>query len=132
MAKATRNSRLESRNARTKLSSNHEPYWVSVDRTLHLGYRKGQRGGAWIARIYRDGKYKKHKIGNADDYQDANNIDVFDYFQAQEKARQTANELIQKKVGHSGKPITVKDAIENYLKWYQIHRKSLDRARAYR
>lgn len=130
MARATRNSRLESRTARSKLKPSHEPYWISIGRTLHLGYRKGINGGSWIGRFYKNNKYKKIKLGQADDYLDANNKNVFDYFQAQEKARIFADEV--EKYPHQEMRqsiITVEDAAKNYLDWYQTHRKAFGRTK---
>lgn len=129
MAKATRCSRLESRTAREKLKPCHEPYWVSIGRTLHLGYRKGIKGGAWIGRLYKDGKYKKVKLGQADDYLDANNDSVLDYFQAQEKARTFAAESEKHPLQPNAQPTTVEEAAKNYIEWYQTHRKAIDRTK---
>jgi integrase len=124
MAKATRNSKLETRTARNKLKASHEPYWAAIGRGLYLGYRKGNQGGAWIARLYIDGKYKKQKLGKADDYQDANSIDVFDYFQAQAQAREFADAQAQINSGISLEPLTVSEVVNNYLEWFKTHRKS--------
>ena len=128
MAKATRNSSLETRTARSKLRTNHEPYWASIGRGLYLGYRKGNKGGSWIARFYYEDRYKKIKLAKADDYQDTNNVDVLDYFQAQDRARAFANQ--QTKLAADDNPkqiITVAEAISSYLGWFKAHRKSYAR-----
>lgn len=127
MARATRNAKLESRTARQKLKVSHEPYWVSIGRGLYLGYRKGAQGGSWIARMYLNEKYQKHKLSKADDYQDANGIDVLDYFQAQEAARNFADQQIKIVSGQLHAPVTVQEAIDNYLTWFKSHRKSYQR-----
>lgn len=124
MARATRNAKLETRTSRSKLKFNHEPYWVAIGRTLQLGYRKGKQGGSWIARVYANNKYKKQKLGKADDFQDANNIDVLDYFQAQAKARKFADDQARVGAGVGNNNFTVTNAINNYLSWYKTHRKS--------
>ncbi len=124
MARATRNTRLETRTARSKLKVNHEPYWVSIGKGLYLGYRKGANGGAWIARYYINNKYVKQKLAKADDFQDANNIDVLDYFQAQEKTRGFADCKAKDNAGVANSQITVADAINNYLEWFKTRRKS--------
>jgi hypothetical protein len=55
----------------------------------HLGYRKGARGGTWIAR-YRppgiDGNGIKLSLGVADDVGDANGETVLNWKQALDKA----------------------------------------------
>ena len=129
MAKATRNSRLETRTARNKLKARKGPYWISIGRALHLGYRKGKKGGSWIARVYHKGKYLEQKLGKADDYQDPNNLDVLNYFQAQERARQFANDCAKASYGKKNAPLTVAEAVNNYLAWYQVHRKAYDRTK---
>jgi hypothetical protein len=125
MPKATRNASLETRTARGKLKRQHEPYWVSIGKGLYLGYRKGDKGGSWIARFYFENKYKKEKISKADDYQDANNIDVLNYFQAQERVRAFADNQVKLGAGcGADKSATVAEATTKYLEWFKSHRKS--------
>lgn len=125
MARTARNYKLENRTQRIKLGAQHRPYWTIIGQGLYLGYRKGVKGGAWIARYYVSaGKYATQKLGKADDYQDANSIDVLNYFQAQEKARQFADQTAKSNAGIANAQITVKDAIANYLDWMKTHRKS--------
>jgi ribosome-associated translation inhibitor RaiA len=127
MARSARNSRLENRTQRIKLKESHRPYWVGIGQGLYLGYRKGIKGGAWIVRCYADKKYITEKLGKADDYQDANNIDVLDYFQAQAKARDYADNKAKAGRGITGKGFTVGEAISNYVEWFKTHRKSFSR-----
>jgi len=131
MARTIQSKELDSRTAREKLEPTHEPYWVSIGRTLHFGYRKGKgkNGGSWIARLYKDGKYKKIKLGKADDIQDANNESVLDYFQAQEKARAFAVEAERHPLEVTNKPTTVEEATNEYLEWYQTDGKALNRTK---
>lgn len=129
MARSARDSRLETRTARSKLPTQHEPYWRAIGSGLHLGYRKGIRGGRWIARLLVDGKYVKQALGNADDYRDANGLDVLDYFQAQEKARAVADDHAQKQAGLPAGPYTVAEAMADYLDWYVANRRAPSRVR---
>lgn len=128
MPRASRDIKLETRTNRTKLKSNHEPYWVSIGKKLHLGYRKGTSGGSWIARANIDGKYKKEKLGKADDFQDADNDTILDYFQAQAAARQFAEhktkEMAEGLVSTSRNSLTVADVIKHYLAWYKLNKKA--------
>lgn len=73
MARTIRNAKLDSRSARAKLSLRREPYWTVISRGCALGYRKGKKGGSWVAR-YRDeaGKQRYEAIGSADDAADPN------------------------------------------------------------
>jgi integrase len=129
MARASRSSKLETRTSRVKLKANHEPYWIGIGLGLYLGYRKGVKGGSWIARYYVDGKYRKQKLGKSDDYQNANNIDVLDYFQAQAKARKFANQTAHQSANISLEPITVAKVVQDYLNWFKTNRKSFVRTK---
>lgn len=126
MASSVRSSKLENRTQRSKLKVAHRPYWVGIGQGLYLGYRKGIKGGVWITRYYLGrGKYIIGKLGKGDDHQDANGIDVLDYFQAQEHAREFADQQARFVSGEVGnKSLTVTEAISNYLGWFKEHRKS--------
>ncbi|MDD5434405.1 MAG: site-specific integrase [Nitrospira sp.] len=126
MAKATRDSKLETRTARAKLKVSHHPYFKLIGESLHLGYRKGKRGGKWLVRYYDGGQYQFKTLAETDDFRDSNGVDVLTYFEAQDKARHYADECVyrEKNIGTPGKPITINDAIEKYLSWYRIHKKA--------
>ena len=127
MPRASRDAKLETRTARAKVKAHHEPYWVSIGKTLHLGYRKGTSGGSWIARAYIDGSYRKKKLGRADDFQDPDGQTVLDYFQAQEASRHFAEEPIQaltSGVPEGADDSTVAEAITRYLAWYKLNKKA--------
>jgi integrase len=91
MARSIR-SGLESRSARLKLPVSSRPNWITIGPGLGLGYRRNNTAGNWVARIA-DGKggYSTRNIGAADDYAEANDAEVLNYFQAQAKARQLVN-----------------------------------------
>jgi hypothetical protein len=88
MARSIRNG-LESRSARLKLPVSSKPNWITIGPGLGLGYRRNKTAGNWVARIA-DGKsgYSTRNIGIADDYAEANDAEILNYFQAQAKARQ--------------------------------------------
>lgn len=74
---------IETREARTKLKPRGKPYWRSIGKGLHVGYRKGKRGGVWVIRRYIGaGDYKVETIAAADDVEDANGIEILDFWQA--------------------------------------------------
>ena len=61
--------------------------WVPLSQGRALGYRKGTRGGVWLARYKIEGFRKEEKLALADDILDAEGSRVLDFAHAQEKAR---------------------------------------------
>ena len=57
---------------------------------LHLGYRRNQTAGTWVMRRIDGGKDWTTRLGEADDFDDANSNAILDYWQAQDKARTLA------------------------------------------
>ncbi|WP_245415910.1 tyrosine-type recombinase/integrase [Mesorhizobium denitrificans] len=79
----------------------------------------------WCVRRYEgDGHYSLETFATADDTADANGKDVLDFWQAQDHIRD-----LHKKAGEPKRPITVADAIADYLTWMEGHRKSAQDAR---
>jgi hypothetical protein len=88
MARRIRDKVLDSRDARRDLKPRGEPYWRSIGKGLHLGYRKGKRGGVWVLRRYQGERgYQTETFAIADDTEDANGTDILNFWQAQEFAR---------------------------------------------
>src|SRR5215472_1021791 len=115
---------LDSREARSRLKPRGMPYYKALDQKLHLGYRRIKgKSGTWWYRVYLgDRQYAVERIGTADDQGTADGIEIFDFWQAQDKAR----ELMASRVSN-GKvvgPLTVKGAVEQYLEWLESNRKS--------
>jgi hypothetical protein len=70
------------------LKAQKKPHWRSIDRGLHIGYYKGGRGGAWVARRYcGEGRYQETALGTANDTLDADGNAVLNFTEAQAKAR---------------------------------------------
>ena len=125
MAQAKRNATLESRSARKKLLERREPHWVVIDPKRAIGYRKGRKGGTWIARIYDPTAAEKKKryesLGGADDHVDANGHDILSFQQAQEKARAWFDRCTEEaKAISAGEalpkgPFTVNNALDLYF-----------------
>ena len=88
MARSVRDSKLETRTARLKLRIGRR-FWKGIGKGLSIGYRRTVEGyGCWqVRRFDRSGSYTFSTLGKADDHQDANGIDVLDFFQAQTRAR---------------------------------------------
>jgi integrase len=83
-----------------------------------LGYRKGIKGGSWIARFCGDdGRQHYTQLGAADDARDPDGLSVFSFSQAQERARawfiRKARELAGNFVPLDH-PYTAADAIADY------------------
>ena len=88
MGRQVRDSKLGSREARSKLQKRHHPYWREIYQGLHVGYRKGEKGGVWIGRQYlSDGKYDVWRLGISDDVADADGENILSFQQADEKVR---------------------------------------------
>ena len=92
MARRIADKNLDSKDARRKLQPRGKPYWRSVERGLHLGYRRLREGaGPWIARRYVGAqRYDEQAIGIADDLSDADGVRVLSYWQAVDLARGTS------------------------------------------
>jgi integrase len=117
MTRSARNTSLETRTARTRLRIRRTPYFAKIAKGLRLGYYRGAVAGSWIVGQYRgNGVYATEAIGAADDTLEADGVNVFDYWQAQEHARRWADRQRQILEGrlHDG-PYTVADAVKDYL-----------------
>ena len=95
-----------------------EPYWTAISGGCALGYRRGAKGGTWIAK-FRDagGKRWLEALGAADDARDADGLSVYSFSQAQERARA----WFQRKAREAGggfsepaQPYTVANALADY------------------
>lgn len=119
MARTVRNGKLDTRSARSKLEQRREPYWTVISTGCALGYRRGSKGGTWVARM-RDEAAKQHyeALGAADDARDPDGLTVFSFSQAQEVARQFFRNKVRELTGHSEEqegPYSVAHAIADYF-----------------
>jgi integrase len=131
MARTLQDAKLDTRAARLRLKKRREPYWRSISGGLAVGYRKGAKGGSWIARHYSPERGRRyHSIGTADDVADADGAHVLSFAQAQESARKWFAHLARHDRGEfrSG-PYTVRECVEEYFAWFQHHRKTAYDAR---
>jgi integrase len=123
MARKVRNPKIDTRSAREKLPDRREPYWTVISGGCALGYRRGTKGGTWIAR-FRDEAGKQHyeALGAADDARDPDGLSVFSFAQGQERARDWFDSKVREQAGDfvpSDRPYTVADALADYRADYQ-------------
>lgn len=119
MARLAKNSSVDSRSARARLSERREPYWTVVSAGCAIGYRRAAKGGRWLVR-FRDDTGRQHHgaLGAADDSRDPDNLTVFSFAQAQDKARVFfATKARAQAAGDEDNegPQTVAEALDSYL-----------------
>ena len=114
MVRRLRDARLETRSARAQIKGSALLY-KSVGPGLAVGYRKGRRGGKWVARLYTGARsYRVEVLGAADDAVEADGIAVLDFWQAVAKAQALASTRVQPDGAPVG-PYKVRDAVRDYL-----------------
>ncbi len=112
MGRQVRDYKLGSPEARSKLSKRHNPYWREIIPGLHIGYRKGKRGGVWYGRKYmEEGVYQKWTLGLADDIVDSDGVDILTFTDADAKAR----------LGPTGSAIGKMDTVNHVMDYYMKH-----------
>jgi hypothetical protein len=112
MARRPRASRLETRTARLKLPAHWKPYdFTVISPGIRLGYRRNQSAGVWVVKVAdgHGGNWTK-RVGLADDHEDADGVNVFTFWQAQDAARK----LARGSDADAGRPVTVAEAIDAY------------------
>lgn len=129
MARLVRQTSMETRSARGRLTERAEPYWATLDQGLHLGYRKRRTGGTWTARRRNThGRYVEVKLGIADDTEDADGTTILNYRQAQEAARKWI--AVETRRDHgldpaAQGPYTVADSLRDYAAHYAHEGKAI-------
>ena len=75
-----------------------------------VGYRRTKGAGTWDLRVANGkGDYEHHRIGSADDYEDADGVHVLDFWQACERGRQRA-----RGGSSASRPATWASALDSY------------------
>ena len=122
MARTVRNAKLDTRTARARLAPRREPYWQVISAGCAIGYRRGTKGGSWVARWRaEDGRQRYEALGAADDIRDADDVSVFAWSQAQAMARAWFEQRAREQAGDvlpSNGPYTVADALADYRAEY--------------
>ena len=124
MARTKRSADLGTRNKRLDLPQG-QPHTETLSKGKYLLYRRPMNGasGVWSARWRNPdtGKMLRNPLGSADDFLDANGIDILNFAQAQKAAEQWFTE--RARVAHlestgevvNDKPFTVADALADLL-----------------
>src|SRR5262249_46767325 len=113
--------KIDTPSARARLPMQRSVYWVSLLPGCAFGYRKGPKGGVWVAKFVR-GKVRKEKtLGPADDVIAADGKLALSYAQAQELARTWFPRADKEPAGkdETDGPYTVAAAIDDYLADYR-------------
>ncbi len=110
MSRQHRNARLLTRDARSKLKPNKEPYWHDVERGRSIGYYRGGDGGSWWLREYIGGAYRKRRLGRADDTNEADGATVLSFTDAVRMALQEHRPTVQARTR-----LRVEDALDEYF-----------------
>ena len=119
MARTVRNAKIDTHTARLKLAERREPYWTPISAGCAIGFRRGAKGGTWIARFRgEDGKQHYEALGAADGARDADGLTVYSFSQAQEMAREFFYRKARLLAGHAepaDSHLTVADALDAYF-----------------
>jgi integrase len=97
-----------------KLPIAKKPVFTKIGPRVGLGYRRNQTAGTWVLRVAdgKGGNWTK-AIGNADDFEEADDNNILDFWQAQHRARAMAR-VAHNDDGDDGKPLTVSRALDRY------------------
>ncbi|RUX75143.1 integrase, partial [Mesorhizobium sp. M2A.F.Ca.ET.040.01.1.1] len=127
MARTRTDAAITTRNARKQLKPRKKPYCRSLGPTVAIGYQRKPRGGVWQAIESLGGKrYRVEQVGIADDFLDANGVNILDYEQAKSavlaKISSWHAELIASADGPSP---TVRSAVESYIDLQSIRERAV-------
>lgn len=112
MAKTLKEAQITTRNARSKLPPGI--HWKGIDPEVHVGYRKGKRGGgAWLVRWRNGTGYRQKPLGTADDEIAEGTLDFNAAVRAAKMSVEEAR--AEARAAAEGPPLTVRLAVEAYI-----------------
>lgn len=106
-----RQQRLDTREARKRLPTAHNPYWRTVAHGIAIGYRKGPQKAEWYLRRAIGGRYIKRTIGQPDDTLPADGKLVLSWQQAMKAALAHPDDIAA--IRHGG--MTFADLADEYF-----------------
>jgi integrase len=114
MSKTVADTPMTTRAARRQLASGL--HWRGLDPEVHIGYRKGAKGGRWLVR-WRVGKaYRQTPLATADDLLEADGKATLTFDQARQVARNHVEAArLTAAIAAAGPVETIRTAIESYL-----------------
>lgn len=113
MSKSLKESPITTPNARAALDVG--THWRGIDPEVHLGYRKGKRGGVWLVRWRNGLNYKYVTIGTADD-KGSTKVGPLSYETAVKAARKLVEEhRTQADIEALGPALKLRGAVETYV-----------------
>lgn len=117
MSRTVIEARIQDRTARGRLALRNTPYWRILSEGRHLGYRRGARKGAWVARYFctERGAYITSSLAEADDVRDADGRDILNYKQAFDAALRWIEIATRGPSATSDPDMTVGDAVDAYI-----------------
>ncbi|MDH7971905.1 hypothetical protein QH494_06885 [Sphingomonas sp. AR_OL41] len=125
-ADVTHRRRIQDHTARSRLAPRQKPYWRQLSEGAHIGYYRGKRKGTWFARFFCEQRkdYVSSAIGEADDTRDADELEIFTYKQAFDRALRwidlartgvTAPEPVRVVLPANDGELTVGSAVDAYI-----------------
>ena len=135
MPRKLRDTSLDNRTARSRLKAQGKPHWRRISARCHLGYRRNKTGGgSWVGRRYDGSKYQTVTLGAADDERPADGASTLTFSQAQEAVQKWFADEENRAAGlpvADAESYTVAECMEDYLAWYELHRKGLTTVRGH-
>lgn len=115
MSKPLNEAKIKTRTARGLLGSG--VHWRGVAEGVHLGYRRGAKGGVWLVRWRNGAGYKRKHLGKADDDLEPGSLS---FEEAEKQARSTVKAIRdkaeqEKKRKAGGTAATVAIAVAEYV-----------------
>jgi integrase len=118
MARSVKSRKLDTRTARRSIPRSKITHWHTISRGRALGYRRGLRGGIWVARFDAEHLRREQRLGVADDVFDADSVQILSFAQALDKASQFFAGVLSIATGETprGGPYTIRTAVSDYLR----------------
>jgi len=116
MPRPAKESKLDSKDARARLKPRAQPYLRALEEGFALCYRRNLKTGAWSIRFVEGDDYRIEPLGKADDFAPSDGETILTYAEAFAKAGERVKAIKGRALPNGGKPPTVADAVEAYLK----------------